>query len=47
MKIINGSTLEVIVEFQKSDTNKILDDYRKLYPDVSVDLSGDIVVYED
>lgn len=45
--IINGTTMKTIGCFNLNDREIEIEQLKQIYPDVSIDIDGDIVVFED
>ncbi len=45
--IINGSTQKLIGHFDESKMKETVQKLECIYPEVSIDISGDIVVFEE
>lgn len=45
--ILNGSTQKLVGYFNEEDKEKTVQQLEQIYPDVSIDCDGDIVVFEE
>ena len=48
-KVLDGDTMKCLETFDESQTQDIFEKYQKLgkYNDISVDIDGDIILYEE